>query len=202
MKLGPRYKIARRLGSHVFDKTQGPKFAASQARKTKGSFRPKAKSEFAIQMLEKQKARFTYGITERQFSKYVKNAIEQKKTKTDERLYETLESRLDNVVYRMGLANSRRLARQIVSHGHMTVNGVKVTVPSYLVSVDDVVAIRAASQVKPLFVKASEKLKEATIPAWIKADIEKKEATIVANPKFSATETMFDISAILEFYRR
>ncbi len=202
MKLGPRYKIARRLGAGVFDKTQGPKFAASQARKGKAAFKPKPKSEFAVQMLEKQKARFSYGILERQFRKYVREALSQKNMKAEDKLFATLESRLDNVVYRMGLANSRRLARQIVSHGHMTVNGVKVTIPSYSVSEKDVVAIRPASHGKKLFEKASEKMKEITAPQWMKLDAEKKEATIVGVPKTAPGETIFEISSILEFYQR
>lgn len=204
MKIGPRYKIARRLGAAIYDKTQTAKFTARQARKEKSSKKGRSfpKSEFGIQMLEKQKARFTYGINERQFSKYVKNALEQKKMKADERLYETLESRLDNVIYRMGLANSRAFGRQLVSHGHITVNGKKVTIPSYNVTIKDTVAIRPGSQARKPFENVAEKIKNASIPTWISFNIEKKEAEIHSLPKYAPGQTLFDISAILEFYKR
>lgn len=202
MKIGPKYKIARRLGASVFDKTQTAKFAASQARRGKDAGKPRPKSEFGTQMLEKQKARFTYGIMERQFSNYVKRAIAQKALKADEALLQYLETRLDNVVYRIGLANSRLLARQIVSHGHILVNGVRVTIPSYSVSVKDKLAIRDGSQKKKLFETAAEKMKNATVPNWIKIEPEKKTAEIIGMPKFTAGETLFDVGAILEFYKR
>ncbi len=202
MKIGPKYKIARRLGAGVFDKTSTPKFAASMAKRGKSASKPKPKSDYGIQMLEKQKARFTYGMTERQFSTYVKTALAQKNAKPDERLYEKLETRLDNVIYRLGLANSRRFARQLVSHGHITVNGVKVTIPSYHVSLNDKLAIRTGSQNKKVFETAGDKLKQATIPNWLKVDVEKKEAGVQGMPKYTPGETIFDISAILEFYKR
>jgi small subunit ribosomal protein S4 len=203
MKIGPKYKIARRLGAGVFDKTSTAKFAASAARKSKNSSkRPKAKSDFGLQMLEKQKARFSYGMNERQFSRYVKNSITQKKTKPEDKLFELLETRLDNVIYRLGLANSRRFARQIVSHGHIVVNGIKVTIPSYNVSLNDKIAIRGGSQANKVFEKASDKLKAASIPNWLKVDPEKKEASVQGSPRYEPSMTIFDIAAILEFYKR
>ena len=204
MKLGPKYKIARRLGAPIFEKTQTQKFkmrAGAEGAGAKGK-RPKPKSEFATQMLEKQKARYTYGVLERQFRKYVKGALAQKTMKAEDKLFASLETRLDNVVYRMGLANSRKLARQIVSHGHMTVNGTRVTIPSYTVYEKDVIAIRPLSQSRTLFEKASEKMKEASVPQWIKVDPEKKEGTIVGVPKTAPGETIFEIASILEFYQR
>src|SRR3989344_6775354 len=103
MKIGPKYKIARRLGASIFEKTQGPKFALSKERKEKNSrSRPKAKSEFGKQLIEKQKARFSYGITEKQFSKYVNKALSSQQGEPTQKLFQTLESRLDNVLYRAG----------------------------------------------------------------------------------------------------
>lgn len=199
---GPKYKIARRLGAGVFDKTSTPKFAASLAKKAKSKSRPKPKSDFGIQMLEKQKARFSYGMGERQFSRWAKNSLEQKKAKPDERFYELLETRLDNVIYRLGLANSRRFARQLVSHGHILVNDKKVTIPSYNVVINDKIAIRVASQTKKPFEKTADKLKEANIPSWLKVDHDKKEARVQGTPKYAPGDAIFDISAILEFYKR
>src|SRR3989338_4253332 len=136
----PKFKICRRLGPGVYDKCQTPKFSA-----TSGKFggpnarRPKALSEFGAQLIEKQKIRFSYGINERQLSNYVKKASLTKGAGTAEKFYESLETRLDNVVYRMGLAASRRAARQMVSHGHFIVNDHKVTIPSYEVKIGDII---------------------------------------------------------------
>ncbi len=204
MKIGPKYKIARRLGASVFDKTQTPKFAASVARRNGGKDgkKPRPKSEFGTQLIEKQRARFTYGVMEKQFRNYVRKAIAQTKLHPDEALFRALETRLDNVVYRLGLANSRLLARQMVSHGHILINGVKVTIPSYTVSEKDAITIRDGSQKKRLFEQAAEKMKNAPAVNWIKSESEKKRAEIVGMPKFAVGETPFDIGAILEFYKR
>ncbi len=205
MKIGPKYKIARRLGAAVFDKTQTAKFAASVARRSggkDGKKKPRPKSEFGTQLIEKQRARFTYGVMEKQFRNYVRRAIAQTKIHPDEALFRALETRLDNVVYRLGLANSRLLARQMVSHGHILINGVKVTIPSYTVSEKDAITIRDGSQKKKLFEQAAEKMKNAPAVNWIKSESEKKRAEIVGMPKFAVGETPFDIGAILEFYKR
>lgn len=202
MKIGPKYKIARRLGAPIFDKTQTAKFTASSARRGKDAGRPRPKSEFGMQLIEKQKARFTYGVMERQFRNYVRAAIAQTKLKADEALYRTLETRLDNVVYRLGLANSRLMARQVVSHGHVLVNGTKITVPSYTVSEKDTITLREGSQKKKLFELATDKLKNAQSISWIKVEPEKKSAEVIGMPKYAPGETLFDISSILEFYKR
>ena len=143
MKIGPKYKICRRLGAQVFEKCQTPKFVAAESNKKGGKGkRGKAATNFAIQLLEKQKVRFSYGVSEKQFYNYVKKALVVKKGAPTEKLSESLERRLDNVVYRLGLANSRALARQMVAHGHFVVKGKRVTVPSYNTSVGDVISIR------------------------------------------------------------
>lgn len=200
MIIGPKYKLARRLGSPIFEKTQTQKFALSQARKERRFSRPK--SEFGIQLIEKQKARFTYGLTEKQFSRYAKEALAKKDTHTASRLFEFLELRADSMVYRAGFAPTRLAARQMVSHGHISVNGQKITIPSYRLSVGDVVSIRPISLSKPLFTDLDERLKTRTQPSWIAFDLEKKTATVQGMPKFDPAESMFDITAILEFYSR
>ncbi|MEI7777430.1 MAG: 30S ribosomal protein S4 [bacterium] len=203
MKIGPKYKIARRLGAPIFEKTQTQKFAFSKTKAGgKDARRPKAKSEFGRQLIEKQKARFTYGVSERQFSKYVKEIIEKKSPKAGDMLYEVLERRLDNVVARIAVAPTRQAARQVVSHGHILVNGVKVTVPSYQIYKGDVITIREGSQKKTLFTNLAEKINETVPPVWIKADTAKKNWTIVNYPKAEGESLLFDLGSVFEYYRR
>lgn len=197
----PKFKICRRLGPGVYDKCQTPKFSA-----TSGKFggpnarRPKALSEYGTQLVEKQKIRFSYGITERQLSNYVKKATLTKGAGTAEKFYEALESRLDNTVYRMGLSNSRRGARQMVSHGHFIVNDRKVTIPSYQVKPGDIIKIREGSKSKKIFTNLAERMKDYIMPAWVSFNIDKMEGSVVALPK--NTETFLDLNVVLEFYSR
>ena len=205
MKLGPKFKIARRLGAPIFEKTQTQKFAASkksQGSEKAGGKRPKAKSDFGRQLIEKQKARFTYGVTERQFSKYVKNIIEKRAPKANEALYEVLERRLDNTIYRIGLASTRSGARQLVSHGHIMVNGKRVTVPSFQISKGDTFTVRDGSQKKNYFTAVFEKTKDVNPPAWIVGDAVKKTWTVQAFPKVEGESLLFDLGSIFEYYRR
>src|SRR5574340_1150893 len=125
MKTGPRYKLAKRLGATTFEKAQTQKFAISADRSAKNKRRGRGRqSEYGKQMLEKQKVRVTYGLPERQFRNYVLKSLEA--AKPTERLHELLELRLDNVVWRLGLASTRRGARQMVAHGHVLVGGKKM----------------------------------------------------------------------------
>ena len=198
----PKYKIARRLGPGIFEKTQTQKFALREGRRKESRERPRPKSDFGLQMLEKQKARYSYGIGERQFAKYVAEALAKKTTKTDELLFERLETRLDNVAYRLHLAPTRQAARQMVSHGHIMINDVRITIPSYNVKVGDKVKIREASAKKILFSYLFEKLKDSMPPSWLKFDAEKLVGDVQGKPKLVKSELVFDIAAILEFYRR
>jgi small subunit ribosomal protein S4 len=203
MIIGPKYKIARRLGAPVFEFSQIQKYVLSQARKEKsGKSFSRPKSEFGLQLLEKQKARFTYCMTEKQFSRSVKEALSKKDKNAVARLYTALESRADNVAYRAGFAPTRLAARQMISHGHMTVNGKRITIPSMKLSMNDILGIRPGSVSKPLFASLDERLKTYTAPAWIAFNFDKKEAKIQGEPKYSAGDSMFDINAILEFYSR
>ncbi len=198
---GPKYKICRRLGSHVFEKCQTQKFAVAEGRVQKSkSGKRKTLSTYGQQLLEKQKIRFSYGISEKQFSNYVKKASSQKTKTTSKALYDMLESRLDNVVYRLGLANTRRLGRQMVSHGHIIVNGRKVTIPSYSISKDDVVGIREGSRGSVLFSDLAKKLKDYSSPIWLSMNAEKGEAKVVGTP--GDTDSVFNWDAVLEFYSR
>ena len=153
-------------------------------------------------MLEKQRAKVTYGVSERMFAKYVKSILEKAGANSPEKLISILESRLDNVVYRLGFAPTRQAARQMVSHGHIKVNGLKITVPSYRVSLGDKITIRESSVKKGLFVNLAEKLKTQNYHSWLAFDITKNECKVQGAPKLSALETNFDPAAVLNFYSR
>lgn len=201
MKLGPKYKIARRLGAPVFEKTQTAKYAQSLARKEKNMRRrPRRPSEYGTQLLEKQKARYTYYLSESQFRKYVDKALHA--PDPAQALFRTLESRLDNVIYRAGFAKTRIQARQMASHGLMTVNGRRVTIPSILLKKGDVVGVREASKEGALFRDAAERMKSTDTPAWIKLDAEKMEATVDGEATYTPGEQVFDLSVVFEFYSR
>ena len=139
----------------MFEKTQSQKFQLSKNRKEaakgKGMKHPRQRTDYGLHLLEKQKARYVYIIGERQFSKYAKSAIAKKGSNSAEALFETLEMRLDSVVYRLGFANTRLFARQMVNHGHITVNGKRVTIPSFQVSIGDKIKIRDGSIKKKMF---------------------------------------------------
>ena len=197
----PKFKIGRRLGAGVYDKCQTSKFSASSGKFGGPNMRrPKALSEYSAQLIEKQKIRFSYGITERQLSNYVKKALRIKGAGTAEKFYEELEFRLDNAIYRMGLANSRRAARQMVSHGHFIVNDHKVTVPSYEARPGDIIKIREGSKSKKIFDNLAERMKDYNPPAWISFDLNKMEGKVLDKPK--NIETFLDLNAVLEFYSR
>jgi len=196
----PKFKICRRLGPGVYDKCQTTKFAASSTKTLPGGKRPKAPTEYGAQLIEKQKIRFSYGISERQLSNYVKKASNVKGAGTAEKLYESLESRLDNAIYRMGLGASRRATRQMVSHGHFVINNHRVTVPSYELKTGDVIKIREGSKGKKLFENLAGRLKDYNSPNWVSFDIASLEGKILAKPK--NIETFLDLNAVLEFYSR
>lgn len=203
MKKVKKYKIGRRLGAGVFEKCQTTKFAVSEARHLKNSKNrhPKPLSGYATQFIEKQKVRFMYGISERQFSNYVNEAVSRKGDSSEtERLFEILESRLDNVVYRFGITNSRRLSRQMVSHGHIVVNGKKVTIPSLRVKVGDIISVREGSKKSVLFGDMVNKTKDYTCPNWLSFDAEKLSGKVQGKPK--DIEGFIDLNTVLEFYSR
>ena len=159
------------------------------------------KSEYSMQLTEKQKVKFIYGILEKQFRAYYEKA-EKAEGKTGEELLSIVERRLDNVVFRLGLAATRREARQLVNHAHFTVNGKKVNIPSYLVKAGDVIAIRESSM-------GSDKVKgvleaNASRPAlnWLSVDRAKAQATVVALPERSEIDLQVAEHLIVELYSK
>jgi small subunit ribosomal protein S4 len=204
MLVGPKYKICKRLGASVFEKCQTQKFQLAEARAPRRTSRPKrgGGGDFGAQLLEKQKARFTYGLSESQFSRYVHEAMEKRGVDSQAGLIGRLESRLDNVVFRAGFVKTRRAARQLVSHGHVTVNGRRMNIPSFCVSVGDSVGIRTESRQSPLFANRAEVVAELKTPAWLKLEDDGFAAKIASLPGVAETEAPFNAATIIQFYSR
>lgn len=201
MKIGPKYKIAKRLGAPIFEKTQTAKFAISQAKQGRVRKRGGMASDYKKQLIEKQKMRFTYGISEKQLSRYVAEAS----TKSHQPialLIERLESRLDNVVYRLGLAKTRRFARQMVNHGHIYVNGRRLDIPSHKVSQSDVITVREGSKATGLFTLLADTHEATSVPSWLSFDVKTMRGTVSGTPTYQAAEFMFDPEQVLEYYSR
>lgn len=202
MIIGPKYKIAKRLGAAIFEKTQTQKFALSEARTARNKTRKGGMmSDYKKQLIEKQKMRFSYGISEKQLSRYVKESFAKGHQPISE-LMERLESRLDNVVYRLGFAKTRRLARQIVSHGHIMVNGRRLNIPSHKVTVGDIISIREQSKPSPLFLALEESLVSYVPARWLSLTIKELKGEKKAEPTYEPTETLFDPQQVLEYYSR
>jgi small subunit ribosomal protein S4 len=158
-------------------------------------------SEYLLQMREKQKAARIYGVLEKQFRGYYEEA-NRKQGKTGENLLRILESRLDNVVYRAGFAKSRDMARQLVRHGHFTVNGAKVDIPSYRVSASDIVAVRQKSTEMTPFVVARAEAGERTVPAWLEVIPTKMRILVHGLPARQVIDTAVQEQLIVELYSK
>ena len=157
-------------------------------------------TEYGSQLRMKQRVKRTYGLAEKQFRKFFEHAA-RSKGDTAENLLKMLEFRLDNVVFRIGMAETRAQARQIVNHGHILVNGAHVDIPSYIVSVDDVISVKESKQAKPYFVTALERAGKQTAD-WIMWDRTKKEARIVNSPDVEQAKQQFDVRQVVEYYSR
>lgn len=203
-------KICRRAGEKLFLK--GEKCFTAKCVFNKKPYAPgivdsqrKHRSpvtEFGRQLKEKQKVRNMYGLRENQFANYVKKASARKGGSPGNALYEELERRIDNVVFRFGFAASRALARQMVSHGHITINGRKVTIPSYQIRPGDIVGIREGSRASALFTNIGEKLGKLTYPNWLAIRLETLEGEVKSSPKAERSEMPFDLASVIEFYSR
>lgn len=158
-------------------------------------------SEYGLQLREKQKARRIYGVLERQFKRYFEKA-ERQPGVTGENLLRLLEVRLDNAVYRLGLGASRNEARQLVRHGHFTVNGRKVNIPSFLLRVGDVICVRDKSKESPRMKELMERAAERTPPAWLEFDAEQPRASVVALPLREQIDSPVQEHLIVELYSR
>ena len=169
--------------------------------KNPGGQRRAKKSEYAMQLTEKQKVKFVYGMQERQFRGYYEKAS-RAEGNTGEVLLSMLERRLDNVVYRLGYASTRREARQLVNHGHFTVNGKRVNIPSFLVKVGDLVAVCEASVSKPRFKKMKEDDAFVAAPKWLDRDKNTLQGKVVAIPTKEDIDFEIAEHLIVELYSK
>lgn len=202
--------ICRRLGTKLFLK--GEKCLSQKCPMIKRPYSPGKKgkrrilplSEYGKELQEKQKMKNWYNLEERQFKKYVKEVLEKKGKVEDlsEILIKKLESRLDNVIFRLGLATSRAQARQLVSHGHFLVNGKKVNLPSYQLEKGDKIALCSRSVKKNIFQNLIPVLKKTKTPSWLKLNVEKIEGEVIGFPSLAEASPPVEISSIFEFYSR
>ncbi len=200
MIIGPKYKIARKLRAPIFEKTQTQKYSLREERKARKKF-SKPKTDFGIQLNEKQKARMFYCVTEKQFAKYVKEALAKKASSPKLNLLKSLEHRLDNVVWRAGILPTHLSARQAAAHGHFLVNGKKVYAPSFSVRAGDKITIREGSKASKLFSEMENKIIETKSPSWMSWDSNKKEL-VIKEDFAESSDLLFDLGQVIEYYQR
>ena len=205
---GPSCRLCRREGCKLYlkgercmtDKCALARREQAPGQHGAGSGRRRVK-EYSLQLREKQKAKRYYGILEKQFENYFKKA-DRKEGQTGEHLLTMIERRLDNVVYRMGMAESRKEARQLVLHAHFTVNGKKVNVPSYEVRKGDVIALKETSRKLEKFKVLIENITARTVPAWMDVDKENIVCTIKELPTREDVDFPFEEHLIVELYSK
>jgi small subunit ribosomal protein S4 len=198
---GPKSRISRRYGVALF----GPSKALERKNYPPGMHGPKGArrklSDYANALAEKQKLRFQYGLMERQFRRYFETAL-RKRGVTGETLLQMLETRLDNVVYRLGLANSRSAARQMVSHGHVLVNGRKVNVSSYNLRAGDVVTVKDKSASRRLAARNFELTQIQPVPDWLVVDKDQFQGKVVRVPSREEIAPIVNEQLVVELYSR
>jgi small subunit ribosomal protein S4 len=204
--IGPVCRLCRRSGDKLMlkgDRCFGAKCAADRRAKPPGPHLAQRRrlSDRAIQLREKQKAKYTYGLFERQFRRFFSNAEKQVGI-TGDNLVVLLERRLDNVLYKLGFTDSRSQARQIILHGHITVNDRRVNVPSYLVSEGETIKWREGSKKTEYFKILVEGIKAKTVPAWLTLDRENIVGQVIALPSSDAIEPKFEPTSVVEWYSR
>ena len=195
---GPMVKLSRREGVALTDKCQKylDRRPYPPGEHGRGRIR---QSEYLLQLREKQKTRRFYGILEKQFRRYYQKASRQPGI-TGENLLRMLEQRLDNVVYRLGFAATRRQARQLVGHGHFRVNGKKVDIPSYQVKPDDVITVKPGSSAEPIIRSATELV--ASVAPWLQADYDALNGKVLKVPERTEIDTPVSEQLIVEYYSK
>ena len=206
---GPACKLCRREGEKLFLK--GTRCFTAKCAFEKRSYPPgmhgrrgrfrRKTTDFGTQLREKQKARRMYGVMERQFRRYFKDA-ERRKGVTGANLLQILESRLDNIVYRLGFAGSRAQARQLVTHGHFAVNDKKTDIPSYLVQPGDEIAVRGKSKQNAYFESVAQEMEHRFVQAWLSVDISTLSGRVLALPSREEIEAPLNEQVITEYYSR
>jgi small subunit ribosomal protein S4 len=204
---GPVCKLCRREGVKLFlkgDRCLSSK-CAIERRNTRpgqhGQARARKQSGYALQLREKQKVRRTYGMLERQFSRFYANAA-RRTGKTSETLLQMLEMRLDNMVYRLGLADSRAQARQLVAHGHFQLNGRKTDIPSAICKPGDEIAVRERSKSLEYFKARALMVTQKGVPNWLRLDANTLSGRVQALPTRQELELPFDEALVVEYYQR
>jgi small subunit ribosomal protein S4 len=204
---GPACRICRSQGDKLMlkgDKCFTPKCPVEKRHTPPGqhtSSRRKKVSEYSLQLKEKQRARYIYGVLERQFRKHFAEA-ERLPGLSGENLLQILEMRLDNVAYRLGFADSRRQARQLVLHGHISVKGRVTDIPSYQVKVGDVISWKEGSTKLALYQVVVKNIESKTIPSWLSLDRDTMSGRVLAKPSRSDIESTIDERLIVAFYSR
>jgi len=204
---GPACRICRSQGDKLMlkgDKCFTPKCPVEKRHTPPGqhsSSRRKKVSEYSLQLKEKQRARYIYGVLERQFRKHFAEA-ERLPGLSGENLLQILEMRLDNVAYRLGFADSRRQARQLVLHGHLTVKGHVTDIPSYQVKVGNVISWKEGSTKLALYQVVVKNIESKTIPSWLSLDRDTMSGRVLAKPSRSDIESTIDERLIVAFYSR
>ena len=203
--LGPKAKLSRREGTDLFLKSARRSISDKAKFDSKpgqhGRTSGQRMSDFGLQLREKQKVKRMYGVLERQFRRYFAMA-DQQKGNTGSNLLSLLESRLDNVVYRMGFGSTRAEARQLVSHKAITVNGHSVNIPSYLVKAGDVVSVREKSKKQGRVLEALQLATQVGMPAWVDVNIDKAEGVFKKTPDRDEFAADINESLIVELYSR
>jgi small subunit ribosomal protein S4 len=197
---GPRAKISRRFSTPIF----GPSKALDRKNYPPGMHGQRGRrkvSEYAMALGEKQKLRYTYGIMERQFRRYFRQALARRGV-TGDTLLQLLETRLDNVVFRLGFANSRRLARQMVSHGHIRVDGRRATIPSMNLRENQVVEVADKPRARQLATRNLEATKLAGVPAWLSVEPDAFKGTVARIPTREDIQPVVNDQLVVELYSR
>jgi len=192
--LGPKAKLCKRVGVNIFGSAKYTKILAKYKQVKRGF---KKVSEYSVQLKEKQLARYMYGVSEKQFKRYF-NKASRAEGVTGMELLRFLERRIDNVLYRAGFALTRPQARQMISHGHFELNGQRITVPSVMIKVGDIITLRKKMHNSPLYVVVSS-LKPAK---WIKFDSKKNSIEITRIPQDDELEKVINEQSIVEYYSR
>jgi len=194
-------KVSRRLGIALSPKAEKYLERRPYAPGEHGQSRKGKVSEYALQLREKQKMKYLYGILEKQFRNYYKKAVSQRGV-TGDNLVKLLERRFDNVVYRCGFSPSRAGARQLVSHGHLLINGKKVNIPSYLVAPGDQIEFKQKSRNLDAVADSLNKASESRIPAWVQVDKANKKAVFLAVPERADVQEPYNEQLVVELYSK
>lgn len=197
---GPRVRISRRFGVPIF----GPTKYLERRNYGPGVHGPKSRrkvSDYGLGLMEKQKLRYYYGLMERQFRRVYERALRTRGV-TGEIMLQILETRLDNVVYHLGFAPTRPAARQMVNHGHIQVNGRKVTVPSFALKVNDVVEVRPHNVSRQMASRALEAAGSRTVPDWLSLNKDAFKGTVMRLPGREEIQPIANEQAVVEFYSR